>query len=90
MLRASTTISDHSAPTMKATFDSMKANADRTAPDTDHGTWKSNSQFFNKGETGQWRGVLSDDNLRLYNRVTAERYDPAMIDWLENGGQVSA
>lgn len=73
-----------------ATFESMKANADRTAPDTDHGTWKSNSRFFNKGESGQWRGVLSDDNLRLYDRVTAERYDPAMIDWLENGGRVSA
>lgn len=71
-----------------ATFSSMKANADRTAPDTDHGTWKSNSRFFNKGANEQWRGVLSDENLELYNRVKAERYDPALVAWIENGGTV--
>lgn len=73
-----------------ATFDSMKANADRTAPDTDHGTWKSNSRFFNKGENEQWRGVLSEENLALYHRVKAERYDAALINWIENGGAVPA
>lgn len=72
-----------------ATFASMKANADHTAPDTDHGTWKSNSRFFNKGTNEQWRGVLSEENLELYDRVKRERYDDDLVDWIERGGGVT-
>jgi aryl sulfotransferase len=71
-----------------ATFEDMKANADRTAPDTDHGTWKDNSRFFNKGINEQWRGVLSEENLAIYERVKHERYDSALVHWIENGGPV--
>lgn len=73
-----------------ATFEEMKANADRTAPDTDHGTWKDNSRFFNKGSNAQWHGILSGENLALYQQMKLERYDPALVAWLENGGPAEA
>ena len=70
-----------------ATFDSMKKNADRVAPDTNFRMWKDNSQFFNKGSSGQWQGVLSDDSLALMNEVTA-KYPADYIRWLFQGGPV--
>lgn len=68
-----------------ATFDSMKENADATAPDADKGVWINNGQFFHRGENEQWRGVLSDESLALYDNLTRERYDSDLIDWLEQG-----
>jgi len=64
-----------------ASFDSMKKNADRTAPDTDMKMWKDNSRFFNKGTSGQWQGVLSAESLALLDEVKA-RYPADYIDWL--------
>jgi aryl sulfotransferase len=68
-----------------ATFDHMKANAEQVAPEADHGIWKSTSGFFNKGENDQWRAALSKENQELYQRLTRERYDAEMLEWMENG-----
>lgn len=68
-----------------ATFTSMKKNADKTAPDTNHGMWHSNSAFFNKGQNAQWRGVLSEESMALYDGIIPARYDAAMLAWLEGG-----
>ena len=68
-----------------ASFESMKANADHTAPDTQHKVWINNSNFFHKGESGQWRGVLDSSSLDMYEKVSRERYDVNMLHWLENG-----
>lgn len=68
-----------------ATFEDMKANADRTAPDGDQGVWKENSRFFNRGSNEQWRGALSDESLKLYEEKTRERYPADFLAWLENG-----
>ena len=67
-----------------ASFESMKKNADRTAPDTNFKMWKDNAQFFNKGTSGQWRGLLSAESLALLNTVTA-KYPADYIDWLFHG-----
>ena len=64
-----------------AGFESMKKNADRTAPDTDMKMWKDNSRFFNKGTSGQWYGVLSAQSLALLDQVKS-RYPADYIDWL--------
>jgi aryl sulfotransferase len=72
-----------------AGFDAMKARADRLAPDADHGIWKQNAAFFNKGRSGQWRGVLGEASLRLYDDVVRARYDPTLIDWLERGSRAA-
>lgn len=68
-----------------ATFDDMKSNADMTAPDGDQGIWKANSQFFNKGSNEQWRGLLSDESLALYERKSRENYPADFLAWLEQG-----
>lgn len=68
-----------------ATFDSMKSNAAMTAPDADQGVWRNDGQFFNKGSNQQWRGVLSDENLRLYDELSRTRYPADLLDWLEQG-----
>ena len=67
-----------------ASFESLKKNADRTAPDTNFKMWKDNSQFFNKGTSGQWQGVLSAESLALLDEVT-ETYPAAYVGWLFNG-----
>ena len=64
-----------------AGFDSMKQNADRTAPDTNFKMWKDNTQFFNKGTSGQWQSALSSENLALLETVKA-RYPADFIAWL--------
>jgi hypothetical protein len=64
-----------------AGFERMKKNADRTAPDTDMKMWKDNSRFFNKGSSGQWQGVLSEESLALLDEVKA-RYPADYIDWM--------
>lgn len=71
-----------------ATFSSMKKNADRTAPDTDFKMWKSNSDFFRHGTSGQWQGALTEESLALYDKLSRERYDNEMLQWLERGGSV--
>jgi aryl sulfotransferase len=65
-----------------ATFSTMKRNADRMAPDTDVKMWKSNSNFFNKGTSGQWKDTLSQESLALFDKTVRERYDHDMLDWL--------
>jgi aryl sulfotransferase len=68
-----------------ATFDQMKANADRIAPEADHRIWKSTEAFFNKGENDQWREALSKKSQELYQKLSRERYDRDMLEWMERG-----
>lgn len=73
-------LSDH------ARFDRMRAEADDTAPGSKvAGRWKSNANFFRKGRRGEWREVFSPETQARYLAVTRERYDPAMLAWLEAG-----
>lgn len=69
-----------------ARFDSMRKNADVLAPRANHGMWRDNKRFFNKGTSGQWRGVLGEEELALYERAMAERLPPPLARWLEQGG----
>ncbi len=68
-----------------AKFENMKENASMLAPDAEVGVWRDPGNFFNKGESGQWRNVLGPDELAVYARVKAERLPPELAEWLENG-----
>jgi len=72
-----------------ATFANMKRNADRLAPGVDHKLWRDNARFFNKGTSGQWRDVLEPDAVARYRDVMNERYDPAMVRWMNEGARKS-
>ncbi len=68
-----------------ARFESMKANAKQLAPQVTDDVWRDPDKFFNKGESGQWRALLTDDDLALYRRVMNERLEPELAHWLEHG-----
>jgi len=68
-----------------ATFDNMKSKADKLAPQVGDGIWKDPNQFFNKGESGQWRDILGEKELDLYQQVMSEKIEPELANWLENG-----
>lgn len=42
-------------------------------------------RFFHKGENDRWRGVLSEDDLALYERKVKASVSPACAAWLERG-----
>src|SRR5262245_42679338 len=68
-----------------ARFENMRANADVIAPDTTHGIWNSNTQFFNRGSSGQWREMLDADDLARYDRRVAALGSPELIRWIHHG-----
>ena len=39
-------------------------------------------RFFHKGTNGRWRGVLTEEDLALYETAAA-RLDPELRSWLE-------
>lgn len=80
----------HSEDVMKhlvqaATFDNMKANAERYAPSGGKGFMKSDSDFFHSGTNEKWRGKLTDAELAAYDAVMDTELTPEERDWLENG-----
>jgi hypothetical protein len=64
-----------------ATFDSMRANADRVVPDR-LGVLKSASAFFRAGRSGAGRQVLSSDELRRYEERAAQMAPSGLLTWL--------
>ena len=65
-----------------ATFDRMRANADRRAPDTTNGIWQDNQQFFHRGTSGQWRSLLDDAALERYFARVAELAPGDVARWM--------
>ena len=65
-----------------ATFDRMRAKADRVAPDTTNAIWQDNQQFFHRGTSGQWRTLLDDAGLERYFARIAELAPADVARWL--------
>jgi aryl sulfotransferase len=68
-----------------ATFEEMKANADRLAPDTEHKIWRDNRQFFDRGTSGRWRDVVGEADVERYDRRVAELVAPDLAAWAHHG-----
>jgi aryl sulfotransferase len=72
----------------RSRFDVMKENADKIQSRMNE-TWRGGaSAFFHRGGGGRWRGVLTDDDLALYEEKKARMLEPACARWLEEGGEV--
>lgn len=67
-----------------ATFDSMKAAADRTAPDAEFGTWKSNSDFFRSPDDRTW-AFLTDDDVAHFESVLVDVAGPDLAAFMCQG-----
>jgi hypothetical protein len=68
-----------------ATFSSMKEHADQLAPDTVHGIWKENRQFFDQGRSGRWRALLDDEGVARYEARVETLVDPELAAWAHHG-----
>lgn len=68
-------------------FETVKANPEKIIFDlhkevfADGGT-----AFINKGTNGRWKGVLTDEELELYEQVMEKTLPPDCARWLEQGG----
>ncbi|NKB55168.1 MAG: hypothetical protein GKS00_02430 [Alphaproteobacteria bacterium] len=81
----------HPAETMDALteaagFENMKKNASQFVPGAGQGRWKDEGRFFNKGSGNQWDGVLSAEDLALYDTRVRDLLASADVAWLEDGG----
>jgi aryl sulfotransferase len=68
-----------------AGFGAMQAEGDQLMPQTRAMFAEGSRRFFNKGTTGRWRGVLTDDDLALYEAKVASAFTPGLRAWAEGG-----
>jgi aryl sulfotransferase len=71
-----------------ATFDRMRKEADRVAPGTSESIWQSNSNFFHRGTTGQWRSVMTESDEPRYAARVRGLTDPELARWAHEGSRV--
>lgn len=68
-----------------ASFGAMKEEGGANAPGAHLGEWRDAGSFFKCARRGEWKDVLSAENLALYDRIASERLDPQLRRWLELG-----
>ncbi|GIJ80777.1 Sulfotransferase domain-containing protein [Micromonospora phaseoli] len=68
-----------------ATFDRMRAHADRLAPDP-AGVLKDRQAFFRSGRSGQGRAMLDDEARARYRSRCAALAPPDLLSWLHRDG----
>lgn len=71
--------------TEAATFGNMKRKAEKFAPESGSGMWKSESGFFSKGTSQQWKKLLSEDQIKAFDTRFAALLQGEEADWLLNG-----
>ncbi len=72
----------------RISFGTMKKNFMKIMPESSE-IWKGGGdRFMNKGTNGRWRGVLTDEELKLYDAAVAKALTPDAAHWLEHGGEV--
>jgi hypothetical protein len=65
-----------------ATFEQMRDQADRLAPEADLHIWQNNRDFFRRGSSGYWRDVLGADDLAAYRARVSELAPADLLAWL--------
>ncbi|SLN75354.1 sulfotransferase domain-containing protein [Roseisalinus antarcticus] len=68
-----------------ATFNNMKANAERYAPSGGKGFMKSDTEFFHSGTSGKWDGKLTDKEVEAYSVMMDAHLTSEERAWLEYG-----
>jgi len=66
-------------------FEKMKQNGDLYAPNGGKFLKNGAKSFFNRGENGQWKGVLSDNDLSKYELLAGSLLSDDCRKWLEYG-----
>ncbi|MFC0105996.1 sulfotransferase domain-containing protein [Kibdelosporangium aridum] len=68
-----------------ATFERMRKRADELAPGVDAKLWRSNTNFFRSGTSGQWHDLLDAAAVERYTGRVAELAPPELAKWLHTG-----
>ena len=71
--------------TEAASFESMKAKATQFAPLSGTGLFEAESRFFATGKSAQWKGKLTEDDLKLFDEKARSLLTPEQFDWLVRG-----
>jgi aryl sulfotransferase len=70
-----------------ATFEKMKNDGAALLPGIENAVRGGHQTFINKGTNGQWRDVLTKDDVARYRGRAAAELPPGLNDWLERGRQ---
>ncbi len=68
-----------------ATFEQMRANADRMVAAAR--ILKSSAAFFRRGTSGAGREILTEEELALYHEHVAQLAPPDLVSWLHSAGE---
>jgi hypothetical protein len=68
-----------------ASFANMKQNAENFAPGTGRDVWHDTSRFFNKGSSGQWRDVITQEDEKEFDERLGQLLPPDAACWLVGG-----
>lgn len=69
-----------------ATFESMKARAASVAPNATESIWRDQERFFNRGSSGQWHHVITNDaDASRYRKRVAQLADDDLSGWVHQG-----
>lgn len=74
--------------TEHSSFEYMKRNASRLSPFLDTIFVNGAGSLVNRGKTGAWAEVLSEADLRKYQRAVETNLSPDCAAWLESGGPI--
>jgi aryl sulfotransferase len=66
-------------------FDTVKKNASELLPRMDLAFAGGADAFIYKGTNGRWRGVLTEDDITLYEEAKTRVLTPDCAEWLEKG-----
>lgn len=80
-------VSESSWPALvdSATFKTMKRNAENVVPDGGTPFSGGAQRFMYKGTNGRWKGVLSAEELELYDETVSKVVSRECARWLEHG-----
>jgi hypothetical protein len=68
-----------------ASFERMRSDADRVAPNAADKLWKSNRGFFHSGTGGGWREFFDADARKRYDARVSELASPQVASWAHEG-----
>ena len=66
-----------------AGFEAMKERSSDLVPNP--AIWRDADAFFHQGESGQWRAVLTDDDVAHYDARVRELAPPELAAWVHHG-----
>lgn len=68
-----------------ATFTAMKRDGDALLGGLKRGFRGGHESFLHSGTNKRWQGVLTEDDVELYETVARTKLTPGLVRWLESG-----